>query len=385
MKGHAPISAFPRPRLARLLASSHGGFDPDCLSLHGWGRDALYWGLRGLHANPETTIWMPAFHCGVEVQAAIDAGMNVAFYPIRDDLTVDLPTLEREFTKQPGPLLVIHYFGWPQPGLDRLAELAERHRQVLIEDCAHALFSRSGNQDLGRTGPMAIFSFYKSLGVFDGGGLRIDAQRLRALTGRPFQPPIDRRSAWPVYRAMAKSGLGRLLGPSVRCAYRRWRYGEGVEREEEDVEGVAGTHPLLKDGHDYQRGMSAISRRLMAASEANHVAEARRSNWGRLHQRLSGVSGYHPIFEDLPKGAVPLFLPIRTPMRRYLRGALRSEGIETFVFGAFAHPALTGALAEESAPLRQTLFGLPVHQNLSDAQVERVAERTGVFLGRGVR
>jgi len=69
-------------------------------SLHSLGRAAIYWAFRGLQLNPETIVKMSAYHCGVEVQAVLDAGLQVEFYGIRPDLTIDLDDLERRVVAQ---------------------------------------------------------------------------------------------------------------------------------------------------------------------------------------------------------------------------------------------------------------------------------------------
>ena len=53
------------------------------------GRDALYWGFRILRGGPWRVAWLPAYHCGAEVQAALAAGFEVAFYPVDNHLDPD--------------------------------------------------------------------------------------------------------------------------------------------------------------------------------------------------------------------------------------------------------------------------------------------------------
>ncbi len=39
---------------------------------------------------------MPALRCGVDAEAAIDAGLEVGFYRLSDDLAIDEADLERK-------------------------------------------------------------------------------------------------------------------------------------------------------------------------------------------------------------------------------------------------------------------------------------------------
>src|SRR5262249_42277412 len=84
-------------------------------------RDGLRLVYRALALPRGTPAWMPSFHCGMEVRAAADAGFDPRFYAVRGDLTIDEDDLGRRLESEPGPLLVIHYFGVPQPGLARIA------------------------------------------------------------------------------------------------------------------------------------------------------------------------------------------------------------------------------------------------------------------------
>ena len=73
--------------------------------------------------------------------------------------------------------MLIHYLGFPGP-VQEVRALCQRRGLALIEDCAHALFSRLGDRSLGTFGDLAIFSPWKSLPLPDGGLLRVNDVRL---------------------------------------------------------------------------------------------------------------------------------------------------------------------------------------------------------------
>ena len=168
-------------------------------SLHANARGAIYWALRGLNLPPETVVKMPAYHCGREVQAVIDAGLKVEFYRIRPDLTIDLDDLGSKLEKRPGPVLVIHYFGFGQPDLEAIDKMCTRLGVPWLEDCAHALFSKRDGVPLGTCAPLAAFSLVKSLAVFEGGALTVNPQKLKAC-GLSFAFPANGKFCWGPYR-----------------------------------------------------------------------------------------------------------------------------------------------------------------------------------------
>lgn len=78
---------------------------------------------------------------------------------------VDVEDLEQRVRRGPPPLvLLVHYFGFPQPALERIAQLVHGSSGVLVEDCAHSLLSEVAYGACGNTGDFTIYSFVKLLG-----------------------------------------------------------------------------------------------------------------------------------------------------------------------------------------------------------------------------
>ena len=65
-------------------------------------------------------------------------------------------------------MYLIHYLGFPQDAPGWLRWCRERGL-LLIEDAAQAWLASVGGRPLGSFGDMAIFSFYKAVGVPEGG------------------------------------------------------------------------------------------------------------------------------------------------------------------------------------------------------------------------
>lgn len=359
------IAAFPPPRLTSLWSPAP---HPDPLApfagLYSSGRTALYRGLQGLGLPRGTTVWMPAFQCGVEVQAALALGLEVGFYRVDGGLRADLDDLDRRLKQSPGPVLLIHYFGFAQPDIAAAARLCESHGVVLIEDCAHALFSRHGGQELGSYAPLAIFSLRKTLAVYDGGALLVNPPLLARVARDPFPPPPPGDASPAAYRDCAKSVIRNCAGADFTAAYHRLRWGAPA----------AETHtPEWARPPQYRYGMSRLSRRLARAENPAEVAERRRRNWSVLHERLSGAAEYRPVFRALPPEACPLVLPVWTARRNESLERLGRQGIEPFIFGAVAHTSLDTRAFPETQRLREQIVGIPVHQHLAGADLNRLA------------
>lgn len=365
-----PITVYPEPRLPDLLRPA-GAMRPwldECAGLFQWGRSAIYWAYRGLNLTPGTRIWLPAYHCGVEIDAAIETALSVDFYRVGSDLTIDLDDIQRKLRARPGPVLAIHYYGFVQPGIGRLAEICRAAGVVLIEDCAHALHAHIGRKLAGQFAPVSIYSLYKSLPTLEGGALKLDAQLYREWTGREFMRPDRPHQTCSAWSLFPKSFARRIAGRHLTEFYRRARYGpEPPESDEAD--------PLYDpEPCDYTNGLGWPARHVAERFDPETIAAVRRKHYRALAARILNTAGVRPILNELPDGACPMVMPVRVGRRRHIRNQLAENGIETYTFGEWRHPAIAYDRFPEAAALRHELLGLPIHQNLTPDDIDRIAQ-----------
>lgn len=383
------ITTFPRHTLRDLWAHS-GPMQPILDSydrLYTFGRDAIYWGLKCLGPEPAKFVWMPSFHCGVEVQAALDAGFNVSFYRIQPDLTIDEDDLAQKLAARPGPVMIIHYFGFVQPGLKRLVDLCKRYEVALIEDCSHALFSIFDGRPVGQYGHFAAFSLYKTLALCDGGALLLNQKSCQSSKGSVQTTPHRGRPSLQGYQIQLRALFKKVLGPLVARRYQALRSslrnpsaGPGSEKTDH------ADHPLMRRSHNYRGGMSILSYRLASTMDPSLIIHRRIENWRFLDHRLSTMPGYHNVFKVLPEGVCPLYLPIWLSQREALRDKLSDWNIETFIFGKYPHPRMNKSNFPETAAMRNRILCLPLHQYMDNEQLTRLAKVVGPLLDEhGVR
>jgi dTDP-4-amino-4,6-dideoxygalactose transaminase len=147
---------------------------------------------------PDYIGWSPREGSGIfDPIAAL--GLPHRFYKMTRDLTIDVSDLaQRVRDKPPAVLLLVHYFGYPDPAAAQVAALARDAGITLIEDEAHALFSDAIGGVCGRWGQAALFSLHKMLPLPSGGFVcfsssapqdvvhRVRAAALTGLDGDPF-------------------------------------------------------------------------------------------------------------------------------------------------------------------------------------------------------
>jgi len=357
-----PITQQPRPSLAGVLGKA-GARVPELdgfARLTPAGRDALYWGFRILRGGSWRVAWLPDYHCGAEVEAALAADFEVAFYAVDENLSPHLESLRGRVPADPGPVVLTHYFGHPSSSAAEVTALCAAEGVPLVVDACHGPLAAAGEDGTG--GDVVAVSFRKVLGTLDGGGLHVDRSRVAALTGTAPAPlPAPGR---------------RVVRPLLDSARRTW----GWTGEDWADAGRGAT--VADPDRAYGRRVSWPSERALRRWTPPRVAARRRDNWTRLARLLEGVEGFSPVFPVLGEHAVPLSLAVRVGNRDGLARALRGEGVDSYTFGKHAHPVLPAREAPGAARLRDEILGLPVHHDLAPHDVERLAEIVGRHLPR---
>jgi len=191
--------------------------------------------LLALHLAPMDEILLPAYigwssreGSGVfDPVEEVDARFR--FYRLNRDLSIDLNNLQTQVTTGcPRLLVLIHYFGYPDPNLAEVVALARSRGILVLEDEAHALYSDWVGGVCGRYGDASIMSLHKVL-PFESGGLLIlnrpDDVTVSAVSDSPMRRLLDRSpldyDLFEIARARrhnARQLLG-LLSPLTDRAY----------------------------------------------------------------------------------------------------------------------------------------------------------------------
>ena len=125
-------------------------------------------------------------------------------------------------------------------------------------------------------------------------------------------------------------------------------------------------------------GASALVETLLPRFDDAMVVVRRRRNFARLAAALEDV--VEVVYNPLPAGACPLFLPIRVDTshgrganKAQLVARLHALGIDAIDFWSSSDPACDPAEFPEAALLREEILELPCHQSLDDDAIDRVA------------
>jgi perosamine synthetase len=159
------------------------------------GTTALHLAVSALDLEPGSEILMNASTNIATALAAYHNGL-VAVPVDSEEKTwnLDLDLVEELITERTRAIIPVHLFGHPVD-MDRLDEIAERHRLAVIEDCAESHGATVRGRMTGALGDMGCFSFYANKIITTGEGGMITtnddalADRLRLLRNLAFQKP----------------------------------------------------------------------------------------------------------------------------------------------------------------------------------------------------
>lgn len=122
----------------------------------------------GLDPGAEV-ITTPLTFCAT-VNAIIHAGLTPVLADV-DPRTqcIDPDAIEAAITPRTQAILPVHFAGRPCD-MDRIMAIADKHKLVVIEDCAHAIETEYKGRKAGTFGDFGCFSFYVTKNVITGEG-----------------------------------------------------------------------------------------------------------------------------------------------------------------------------------------------------------------------
>jgi dTDP-4-amino-4,6-dideoxygalactose transaminase len=348
-------------RLERALAERFGARR---VVLTDSGTSALVLALRAaLPANG--TVLLPAYAC-VDLLAAAEAvDARVRLYDVDPTtLSPDLVSVEAGLRRGAHAVVVAHLFGFPAdvPGV---AALAATHGAAVIEDAAQGAGGALGGRLLGSFGPLTVLSFGRGKGVTGGGGGALlafgaasDATALtagaRRVAGESAGAGITSLGVTAAQWLLARPALY-----AIPSSLPFLKLGETVYHPAHDARPIAGASAAL--------AANALARADAEAQSRARIAEAILGAAGRpgpgVHPLAGGRAGY-------------LRLPVRradaSPAPEL--GVLRGYPKTLADYDALHRLLCPGeAAGPGAAELRDTLFTLPTHHHVRDADVRRLA------------
>ena len=303
------------------------------------GTDAIYLALRVCGVGPGDEVIVPAMSWVATVNAVAVAGATPVFVDIGDDLNIDTKLIEPAITPKTKCILPVHYTG-RLFNTTAVRDIARAHNLTVVEDAAQAFGARNAQGVAGSFGDAAAFSL-NPMKVFPGYG-EVGA----VLTND--QEFAERLKA---YRYLGTVNKEICIEPSLNFK----------------IDTIQAAMMLIS----FENIEPILDRRLAIAA--------------RYHASLNDdVTCPEPPQNTKDRRSVFFDYTISTPRRKELRDFLENKGIEVKI----RHPLLLPhhppyrrylrTLPNAERLVRQIL-SLPIHEKLSDAQVDYVIDSVRAF------
>lgn len=298
----------------------------------------------GALLQPGDEVIAPAWTYIATVSMLVAAGAKVVFCDsLEDSYQVDPKDLEKRITKNTKAIAVTHLYGIPCD-IDAIEAIAKKHNLKVIYDAAQAHLATYNGTGIGAFGDAVTYSFYatKNLGTGEGGMVTTNDQAIAR-----------------------QMGLLRSHGETDKYLHEQ----VGFNYRMNDIAGAIGLSKLedLPAQTDRRRAVAKL-----------------------YDARIDAIDG---VLRPVPtKGSNPawhlytcrLDLNAFTCTREEFMAALNKEGVPTALHypksltrqPAFKHIVEQNGGHEPPVALKlsQTIFCIPIHQNLTDAQAHGVCD-----------
>ncbi|NGP45136.1 aminotransferase class I/II-fold pyridoxal phosphate-dependent enzyme [Bacillaceae bacterium SIJ1] len=143
---------------------------------------SIYVALKSVGVMPGDQILCNAFTLAPVPGAIKNAEATPVFVEIDEDYLTDLDDLERKAEASGAKYFLLSHMRGHIVNMDRVLDICHRFNMTLIEDCAHTMGAKWGNQFTGTFGKVGCFSTqtYKHINSGEGGLLITDDEDVAA-------------------------------------------------------------------------------------------------------------------------------------------------------------------------------------------------------------
>lgn len=130
---------------------------------------------------PGDEVIMPSYTFVSTANAFVLRGARIKFVDIRPDtMNIDESKIESAITKRTKAIVVVHYAG-VGCNMDKILEIANQYKLLLIEDAAQGVMSKYKEKYLGTIGDVGCYSFHetKNYTMGEGGAIVINNPKLQ--------------------------------------------------------------------------------------------------------------------------------------------------------------------------------------------------------------
>ena len=314
------------------------------------GREALH--LVALNLNPDKNhpiVLMPAYCCHSMVDPFENAGWEVEYYRLNEDLTVDLDYLTNLLvTIRPKAALTMNFYGSAST-VNAVAIIKNGFPEcVCIEDFSHCTFSFA---DIFNTQvDYYVTSIRKSVGVCDGSVI---------ISKAPLDESVVEDEETEFMTARRDCQKLKAEYTFTHDAARKNIFFPELRRQEGRLDAFEGVHRISKTGKE-----------MLAVLNGEYIRYARQKNMAHILDLLKGKVESVPGIERCIDGA-PFSLPILVKNRDEMQQKLAKRGVYAPVLWPICDEAR--AVCPVSARMADEMLSIPMDQRYGYDDIEDIA------------
>lgn len=313
--------------------------------------------LRKQYPSQRDTILMPAYLCPTMLQALYDQHLHVQFYPVNDDLSINPNEICERIDERTLGVMLMHYFGFPQPARLADAITASCSKLAIIEDRTHMLLSDLCSGNGRHDASLAIYSARK-WGAFP--DLAV------VLWPNQDMPMPYRGCDWSF-------GLWRFLDVFLRTLF----FALPTESLRKSSRWACHRAEVVLDQRIQIRRPSLFAKAMWHYWDWETDCSIRRNNYQFLLDNWPSKD-IVPIFSSLPPNICPLGFPVRTESREALKKHLIMQSVFPPVHWPRPAELAKGEFQAADAIYDQELT-LPIDQRYRQKHMEHILEAVQNF------
>lgn len=236
--------------------------------------------------NENIKVFLPTYNCDSVIRAVERAGVDIEFYSVSVEFSLDGQELETLMCRPGDVLYLVQYFGKPlQADIVDAINTLQNKGVIIVEDISLCLLSSSNTIGLG---DYIIGSLRKWFAIPDGGFIASSKDL-------PDTKKAQAANDYTLYYFAAQLMKKKYLNAK---GFRKEKYLELTNK----------AMSILFS--DYKiREMSLISKKLLKAQEISSICKRRDENYKNLYERLSNIPQLK-IMVPYQSGVIPLGLVI---------------------------------------------------------------------------
>lgn len=309
------------------------------------GRTSIHLAIQDLLTQKAINkVWLPSYCCSSMIQSFQDFNIPICFYTVNGSRTGGV-IREKFFPKVHDIVVSMSYFGFSDCDNEALIDLCVSKGISVIEDCTHSFLSLINYHDAD----YAIASIRKWFPLASGGVVKKKNNKMFCVLQKPNEYIIkEKRMAMQEKADYLNSSE---IGPETKTRFlgKFEMFNQNLFREYKNLEIDPWSRSVLK-----KQNIDAIRCR-------------RRKNATILLDGLSKLCGIRPLFSSLGENDCPLFIPVVSEKRNYLKKWLADQKI--YCPAHWPKPCI-----EANTDLYDTELSLICDQRYNDEDMARILE-----------